>query len=143
MSEEDVERIMVHPLGMICTDGLLLGKPHPRAYGAFPRVLGRYVRKGTVKLEEAVRKMTSYPASVFKLEKRGLLKPGYHADISIFNPDTVIDTATYKEPRKNPRGILHVLVNGRITVKNGIYIGERAGKIIKSKASKQTHTNHT
>jgi N-acyl-D-amino-acid deacylase len=143
MSEEDVERIMVHPLGMICTDGLLLGKPHPRAYGAFPRVLGRYVRKGTVKLEEAVRKMTSYPASVFKLEKRGLLKPGYHADITIFNPDTVIDTATYKEPRKNPRGILHVLVNGRITVKNGIYIGERAGKIIRSKASKQTHTNYT
>jgi len=137
MSEEDVERIMSHPLGMICTDGLLLGTPHPRAYGSFPRVLGRYVRKGSVILEEVVRKMTSYPAYVFKLKKRGMLKTGYHADITIFNADTITDTATYKEPRQYPKGVHYVLVNGRITVKNGKYTGERAGRVLRSKTSKE------
>jgi N-acyl-D-amino-acid deacylase len=133
MSEEDVERLLKHPLGMICTDGLLLGTPHPRAYGAFPRVFGRYVSKGLVKIEEVVRKMTSYPASVFKLEKRGLLKPGFYADITIFDSERIIDTATYKKPRKKPKGIHHVLVNGKITINNGKYLGERAGRVIKSK----------
>ncbi|MCW4049965.1 MAG: D-aminoacylase [Candidatus Bathyarchaeota archaeon] len=132
MSEEDIERIMAHPLGMTCTDGLLLGTPHPRAYGAFPRVLGRYVRKGVVGLEEAVRRMTGYPAQVFRLEKRGLLKTGYHADVTIFDPDTINDTATYIDPRRHPEGIHHVLVNGRITVKDGLFTGARAGHVLRS-----------
>ncbi|MFC1803819.1 amidohydrolase family protein [Thermoproteota archaeon] len=133
MNEEDVERIIAHPLGMICTDGLLLGKPHPRVYGAFPRILGHYVRKSVLRLEEAVRKMTGYPAQVFKLEKRGLIKSGYYADITIFNPNTVQDTATYKEPRKYPEGIHHVIVNGKLTVHDNQFTGERAGKVLMHK----------
>lgn len=132
MSEEDVERIMAHPLGMTCTDGLLLGNPHPRAYGTFPRVLGRYVRKGVLRLEEAVRRMTSYPVRVFKLGKRGLLRPEYHGDVTVFDPETIIDTATYRDPRRHPEGISYVLVNGEITVENGKFTGARAGRVIRA-----------
>jgi N-acyl-D-amino-acid deacylase len=132
MSEEDLERILSHPLGMTCTDGLLLGKPHPRAYGAFPRVLGHYVREKKVqRLEEAVRRMTSYPARVFKLGKRGLILPGYIADLVVFNPKEVLDRSTYEKPRQYPDGIKHVLVSGVISVKNGKYTGQRKGKVIK------------
>jgi N-acyl-D-amino-acid deacylase len=131
MNEEDVERIMSHHLGMICTDGLLLGKPHPRAYGSFPRVIGSYVRKGVLKLEEAIRKMTSYPAQIFKLDKRGQLRLGYYADITVFNPHTIIDKATYQDPRRYPEGIEHVLVNGKFIIKNKEYTDKRNGKILK------------
>jgi N-acyl-D-amino-acid deacylase len=133
MSENDIELIMKHPLGMICTDGLLLGKPHPRAYGAFPRVLGYYIRQREIlSLEEAVMKMTSYPCSVFKLGKRGRIQPGYIADLVVFNPDTIIDYSTYQDPRLHPQGIMHVIVSGAISVKNGRYTGARNGKIIRS-----------
>ena len=132
MSEEDVIRIMKHPLGMICTDGLLLGKPHPRAYGAFPRVLGRYVReKKVLRLEEAVRRITSYPARVFNLGKRGYISPDYIADLVVFDPETVVDKSTYEKPRQFPEGIIHVIVSGKITVRNGTYTGLKNGKIIK------------
>jgi N-acyl-D-amino-acid deacylase len=131
MNEEDVERIMSHHLGMICTDGLLLGKPHPRAYGSFPRVIGYYVRKGVLELEEAIRKMTSYPAQIFKLDKRGQLRLGYYADITVFNPDTIIDRSTYQDPRRYPEGIKHVLVNGEFIIKNNQYTDKRNGKILK------------
>jgi N-acyl-D-amino-acid deacylase len=130
MSEDDVRRIMAHPLGSICTDGLLLGKPHPRAYGAFPRVLGPYVREGTLSLEEAIRKMTGFPARIFNLKKRGKLVAGYCADITVFDPEIVIDKSTFLDPRKHPEGIEYVIVNGVITVQNGEYIGGRAGRII-------------
>jgi N-acyl-D-amino-acid deacylase len=133
MSEADIERIMRHPLGMVCTDGLLLGKPHPRAYGAFPRVLGRYVREQKVLgLEEAVRRMTSYPSSVFKLGKRGRIKEGYIADLAVFNPTSILDSSTYEEPRRFPVGVEYVIVSGVISVKNGKYTGDRNGKIIRS-----------
>jgi N-acyl-D-amino-acid deacylase len=132
MSEEDVVQIIKHPLGMICTDGLLLGKPHPRAYGAFPRVMGRYIREQKVSsLEEAIRRMTSYPSRIFQLGKRGLIVPGYKADLVVFDPETVIDTGTYQEPRRHPLGIQHVLVSGRFIVRDGEYTGKNHGEIIK------------
>lgn len=132
MSEPDVENILAHPYGMICSDGILLGKPHPRVYGAFPRVLGYYVRRGTLRLEEAVRKMTSYPAQTFGLG-RGILRPGLPADITIFDPLRVLDTATYADPRRYPEGIDYVIVNGVLTVQKGKYTGARAGKIHRHK----------
>jgi N-acyl-D-amino-acid deacylase len=134
MSEKDIERIMRHPLGMVCTDGLLLGKPHPRAYGAFPRVLGKYVREQKVlRLEEAVRRMTSYPSRVFNLGKRGYILVGFIADLVIFSPTTILDSSTYEEPRRYPSGIKHVIVSGELSVKNGQYIEIKNGNIIKSR----------
>lgn len=117
---------------LFCTDGIVLGKPHPRAYGSFPRVLGRYVRDGVLELEEAVRKMTSLPAERFGLQGRGVLKTGAHADITIFNPETVIDTGTYEDPIRFPEGIEYVIVNGRVTVDRGVHTGERTGMVLRS-----------
>jgi N-acyl-D-amino-acid deacylase len=129
MSETDVTRIMAHPLGTVCTDGLLLGKPHPRAYGAFPRVLGKYVREGVLRLEDAVRRVTSHPAQIHGLKDRGLVRSGYAADITVFDPKTIEDLSTYKEPRRHPRGITHVMVNGVLTVDDGQHTGARAGRV--------------
>lgn len=118
--EEHVKTFIARPEQNVCTDGLLGGKPHPRVYGAFPRVLGKYVREEKViPLHEAVRKMTGRPASVFGLKDRGLLKEGYAADVVVFDPETVIDRGTYEEPRQYPDGIRHVLVNGRFAVRDG------------------------
>jgi N-acyl-D-amino-acid deacylase len=133
MGEEDVIRIMSHPLGMVCTDGLLLGKPHPRAYGAFPRVLGKYVREGVLRLEDAVRRVTSHPAQIHGIRDRGLIRPGYAADITVFDPKTIEDLSTYKEPRRHPRGITHVMVNGVMTVEDGEHTGARAGRVHRHK----------
>ncbi len=107
MSEEDVRTIMKHPLQMFCTDGLLRpGKPHPRVYGTYPRVLGKYVREErTVTLEEAIRKMTSYPAQRLRLKDRGIIKIGAWADLVIFNPDRIIDRATYEDPVNTRMGL--------------------------------------
>lgn len=129
MSEDDVKRFMADPHGAVCTDGILLGKPHPRAYGAFPRVLGRYVREGVLGLENAVRKMTGLPAQIMGLEGRGVIRAGYKADITVFSPDTVKDTATYADPRRHPVGIVHVIVNGKLTVLDGEHTGLRAGQV--------------
>jgi len=132
MSEDDVRTIMRSPIQMFCTDGIVLGKPHPRAYGSFPRVLGRYVRDGVLPLEEAVRKMTSLPAERFGLHGRGVIQRGAHADLTIFNPETVIDTSTYEDPISFPKGIEYVIVNGRLTVDRGVHTGERAGMVLRS-----------
>ena len=134
MSEEDITRIMAHPLGTVCTDGLLLGKPHPRAYGAFPRVLGKYVRDSVLGLEDAVRRVTSHPAQIFGLQDRGLIRLGYMADVTVFDPKTIEDLSTYKDPRRHPRGITHVMVNGVLTVEDGEHTGARAGRIHRHKA---------
>ena len=140
MDEEDVLRIMRHPLQMVGTDSgasgttgfMRRGKPHPRGYGTYPRVLGKYVREsGTLTLEEAIRKMTSFPAQRFGLQSRGLLKPGMVADIVVFNPDTVIDTATYEEPHQLPKGVEHVIVNGEITVQSSEPQGTLAGRTLR------------
>ena len=131
MSEDDVKRFMADPHGTVCTDGILLGKPHPRAYGAFPRVLGHYVREGVLRLEDAVRKMTSLPAQIIGLEGRGVIRPGFRADITVFSPDTIKDTATYADPRRYPVGVTHVIVNGELTVRDGEHLGVRAGQVHK------------
>lgn len=113
--EEHVKAIMARPETNICTDGLLGGTPHPRTYGAFPRVLGKYAREeGVFPLEEAVRKMTSKPAETFGMKKRGLLAPGCHADVVVFDPATVRDVGTYQDPARHPEGIELVMVNGCI-----------------------------
>ncbi|RLI09768.1 D-aminoacylase, partial [Candidatus Bathyarchaeota archaeon] len=136
MSEEDIRTVMCSPLQMVCTDGIILGKPHPRVYGSFPRVLGRYVRgEGVLGLEEAVRKMTSLPAQRLGLHDRGLLRPGLWADITVFNPDTIIDRATYQDPHQFPEGVEYVVVNGVVTVDGGVHTGARAGRVLRHRAA--------
>jgi N-acyl-D-amino-acid deacylase len=118
--EEHVKNLISRPEMNVCTDGLLGGKPHPRVYGAFPRVLGKYCREEKViPLHEAVRKMTGRPASVFGLKNRGLLKQGFAADVVVFDPETIIDKGTYEEPRQYPDGVRHVFVNGKVAVRDG------------------------
>jgi N-acyl-D-aspartate/D-glutamate deacylase len=139
MDEEDIRRIMKHPLSMVGSDswsvapyGILgVGKPHPRFYGTYPKILGEYVRENkTLSLEEAIRKMTSLPAQKIGLWNRGLLREGTWADIVIFNPDTVKDKATYQDPHQYPEGIEYVLVNGQIVVELGEHTGILTGKIL-------------
>jgi N-acyl-D-amino-acid deacylase len=130
--EGDVQTILRHPLHIACTDGLLGGKPHPRLYGTFPRILGHYCRElGILELPEAIRKMTSAPAARLGLRDRGILRPGMKADLIVFDPDRVIDNSTYDDPRRNPEGILHVFVNGRHTVENGQLLGASAGRVLR------------
>jgi len=135
MDESDVVRIMKHPTTAYITDGILGGsKPHPRVYGSFPRLLGRYVRdQGVVNLEEAVRKMTSATAERLRLKTKGKLVENYDADITVVNMDTVIDNATYENPRQFPTGIDWVLVNGQVVVENGKHTGARPGKTIRTR----------
>lgn len=139
MQEEDVIRIMQHPTSRIETDGDPVsygqGFPHPRSYGAFPRVLARYVRElGVLTLEEAVRKMTSMSADMYNMTERGRLIAGAYADLVVFDPDTVQDNATYIDPHRYPTGIDHVLVNGRFVLKNGALTGEKPGVWIRGPA---------
>jgi N-acyl-D-amino-acid deacylase len=125
MSEENVARGIAHPLLMIGSDSLALasgqgGKPHPRTYGTFPRVLGKYVREeGILSLEDGVRKMTSMAAEKFGLSGRGLLAVGKAADITIFDAATVTDLATFEAPHQYPLGIDYVMVNGQLVVETG------------------------
>jgi len=135
LSEEDVALIMRHPYVMHASDGHItemdVGVPHPRCYGTFPRVLGVYVReKGILTLEEAVRKMTSLPASRIGIADRGILAEGFKADIVIFDPETVADTATFDDPHRYPAGIWHVFVNGVPVVRDGGITGELPGSVI-------------
>src|SRR3990172_9153000 len=134
MDEGDVRRVLAHPLCMIGSDGIPTptGKPHPRLYGTFPRVLGTYVREERLfSLEEGVRKMTSLPASRFGLHDRGELREGLAADIMIFNPDSIADIATYEEPRQYPAGIEYVIVNGEIAAEHGKRTAARAGGLVR------------
>ncbi len=132
MSEGDVKAIMRHPAVNFCSDGIYTGKPHPRLYGSFARVLGRYVREERVlTLEEAVRKMTSLPAQRLGLADRGLIAEGMYADITIFDPQSVIDRATFEVPQQYPEGIRYVIVNGVVTVDNGEHIKALAGRVLR------------
>jgi len=135
LSEPDVLEIMRSPTVSFITDGLLAGKmPHPRVYGTFPRILGRYVREQQVmSWEEAVRKMTSLPAQKLRLKTKGILAKHYDADVVIFDPETVMDRSTYENPRQYPAGIDWVLVNGCVVVKNGKHSGKRPGRTIRSR----------
>jgi N-acyl-D-amino-acid deacylase len=132
-NEENVREIMTHPAHMVGSDGILVGeRPHPRAFGTFPRYLAHYVRElGILTLEQAVRKMTSLPAQRLGLGDRGLVRPGMAADIVCFDPDGVRDTATYEDPRRAPEGIPYVLVNGRVVVDDGDHTGELPGRALR------------
>ena len=136
MSEEDVVRIMQHPVTMVASDGRITefgkGHPHPRVYGTFPRVLGRYVREMKVlDLPTAIHKMSGLPAQVFGIPERGLLKEGYFADLVIFNPDTIQDKATFEAPHQYPVGIDFVIVNGKVVLEEGAFYDLRAGKVLR------------
>jgi N-acyl-D-aspartate/D-glutamate deacylase len=132
MSDEDVERIMRHPLVAIASDSGLLtlgdGVPHPRGYGNNARVLGEYVRtRGVITLQEAIRKMTSLPAEHFRFANRGAIKTGYAADLVVFDPARVADTATFEKPHSYAAGMPYVLVNGVVVVDRGELTGARPG----------------
>ncbi|HEX6629596.1 MAG TPA: D-aminoacylase, partial [Gemmatimonadaceae bacterium] len=136
LDEADVERIMRHPQTMIGSDGRLVqpgeGHPHPRWYGTFPRVLGEYVRERHVlTLPQAVHKMTGQSAARLGLRDRGQIRPGSYADITIFDPATVRDMATFESPHQYPVGIPWVLVNGRVAVDSGKFAGVRAGRVLR------------
>jgi len=136
MSEADVERIMKHPATMIASDGEVpvFGKdaPHPRSYGTFARVLGRYVRdKKLLTLEEAVRKMSSMPAQRVGISDRGILRPGTRADIVVFDPAVIADKATFDKPHQYAVGVSHVLVNGVVVVDDGKVTGARPGRVLR------------
>lgn len=135
LDEGDVRRIMTHPYTMIASDGRLSqpgdGHPHPRAYGTFPRVLGRYVREqGLLSLEQAVHKMTQMPAQRLGLSDRGVLRAGAMADVVVFDARTVVDQSTFTEPHQYPKGIGTVIVNGVVAVENGAPTGARAGTVV-------------
>ena len=136
LDEKDVERIMKHPMTMVGSDGRLTepgaGHPHPRWYGAFPRVLGYYARdREVLKLEEAVRKMTSLSAKRIGLKDRGLVKEGFFADLVVFDPKTIIDKSTFQKPHQYPEGIKHVFVNGEAAIAGGEFRGLRAGRVLR------------
>lgn len=133
MCEEDVIEAMRHPTMCVITDGLLSGgKPHPRTYAAFPRLLARYVReKRVLTLEEAVRKMTSASAQRLRLKQKGLIAQGMDADIVVFDERTILDVNSFASPREHPQGIAYVMVNGVMTVEGGKHTGARSGRTIR------------
>jgi N-acyl-D-aspartate/D-glutamate deacylase len=140
MSEENVRLALQRPWVSLCTDygGQALDGPyareraHPRAFGTMPRVLGFYARELRLfSLEEAVRKMTSLPAQRVGLLDRGLIRPGMMADLTVFDPKTVRDTATFEDPGRYPIGIRWVIVNGQVTLDDGVLTAARAGRFVR------------
>ncbi|MFN3839477.1 MAG: N-acyl-D-amino-acid deacylase family protein [Cyclobacteriaceae bacterium] len=140
MSEENIKRQIALPYVSFgsdaespATEGIFLKtNTHPRAYGNFARLLGKYVRdEKVISLEEAIRKLTSLPASNLKIQKRGLLKPGYYADIAIFNPEKVQDHATFEKPHQYATGMVHVFVNGTQVLQDGEHTGARPGRVVR------------
>jgi len=139
-SIENVAKVLAHPLVMIGSDSIPLfsgdgpkhGKPHPRGYGTFPRVLAEYARERRLfSLETAVHKMTGMPAARLRLKDRGLLREGYAADVTVFDPALVKDEATYADPHRYPAGIPYVVVNGVVTVEAGQMRGPGAGRVLR------------
>ncbi len=134
-SEDVVCKIMQQTYVNVCTDGLLGGKPHPRAYGTYPRILGRYVREqNLISLEEAVRKMSGLAAETFQLRRYGRIEDGAQANLVVFNPHQVIDRATFADSRQYPEGIEHVIVEGELAVRYGEMYLPGHGKAVKFKA---------
>lgn len=134
MSETDIEANLRHPKVMVGSDGIpnLTGKPHPRLYGTFPRILGEYVRdRGVIPLEEAVRRMTSLSCERFGLAERGRIREGWWADLVLFDAASVSDTATYEDPMQEPAGVRVVVVNGRIAYRDGHHTGVGAGRLLR------------
>ena len=140
MSEENVKRQIKLPWVSFCSDegsfapeGVFLrSNPHPRAYGSFARLLGKYVRQEKViTLTEAIRRLTSLPAENLKLDRRGKLKKGYYADVVVFDPETIIDHATFEKPHQYATGMVHVFVNGTQVLKDGKHTGAKPGRVVR------------
>jgi N-acyl-D-amino-acid deacylase len=135
MNEKDLVHFMQYPFNMPAADGGVSngkGMPHPRGYGTNARVLAKYVREEKViKLEEAVRRMTSLPARKFGLKERGLLMEGMKADILVFDENTIQDLSVYEKPHQYTQGISYVLVNGKIVIDQGRHNGVKSGRPIK------------
>ena len=147
MSEDDVVRILRHPATMIASDGevVVFGKdaPHPRSYGTFARVLAVYVReKKVLTLEEAIRKMTSFPASRVGLTDRGLLRPGMKADVVIFDPQRIVDRATFEKPHQYAEGVSVLLVNGIPVVDGGKVTGAKPGRVLRKESRPTLRASH-
>ncbi len=134
IDESDIETNLRHPRMMVGSDGIpdLSGKPHPRLFGTFPRILAEYVRKrGVLTLEESVRRMTSLSCERFGLHERGLIREGFHADLVLFDPARIRDVATYDDPKREPEGVHAVIVNGQLAYRDGRHTGARAGKLLR------------
>jgi len=140
MAEENVKKKIALPWVSFCSDAgapaaegvFLLSNPHPRAYGSFVRVLGKYVREEKViSLGEAVRRLSAFPADNLGLRQRGRLEPGYFADVVVFDPATVSDNATFQEPHQYATGMIHVFVNGTQVVKDGEHTGAKPGRVVR------------
>ena len=140
MSEENIKLQLRQPWIKIATDacgydpawGKSLGPTHPRSYGSYPRVLGQYVREeGVIPLEDAIRKMTSAVANRLGIQKRGLLREGYYADVVLFDPATIGDRATFADSHQLSVGIHHVWVNGVLVLANGLHTGATPGRIVR------------
>ncbi|MCW5555378.1 MAG: D-aminoacylase [Verrucomicrobiae bacterium] len=140
MSEDNVRKQLRLPWvsfnsdsASLATEGVFLkSNPHPRAYGNFARLLGKYVREEKlIPLEEAIRRLTSFPAETFKLDRRGALQPGYYADIVVFDPKTIQDHATYAQPHQYATGVAHVFVNGVQVLKDGEHTGAKPGQVVR------------
>ncbi|RLE54416.1 MAG: N-acyl-D-aspartate/D-glutamate deacylase, partial [Candidatus Methanomethylicota archaeon] len=156
-NEDDIRRVLLHPSSMIGSDGYALapygvlgqGRMHPRSYGTFPMVIRKYVKGASrsdlmydegikiLSLEEAIRKMTSLPAQKFGLLNRGIIRPGFWADIVIFSLKEISDTGTYLKPYQYPVGIKYVIVNGEIVIIEGEHTGKNAGRVLRHQAFKQ------
>lgn len=137
INEDNLEKIYRHPCCMVGSDGLFAGVnpvTHPRAFGTFPRYLGRFIReKKVLPLPEAIRRLTGMAAERYHVPERGFLKDGYVADVTVFNPDTVIDRATYEKPNLENEGIELVIVNGEIRVRHGVLEGKSNGQFLTRK----------
>jgi N-acyl-D-amino-acid deacylase len=140
MSEDNLKKFLALPYCMVGSDSSARsfdgptrkGKPHPRGYGTFPRFIARYVNEyGIMGLSEAIHKMTSLPAETFRLKKRGSIKEGMYADIVIFDPESIIDRATFDNPYQRSSGIFHVFVNGVPVIREGKFAGNFPGRILK------------
>ena len=139
MTEQNMVKILKLPYSSIGSDSAVrapdgplgTGKPHPRVYGCFPRVLQLVREKNIMTIEEAVQKMSAAPANAAGISDRGIIRVGAFADIVVFDPDKVADTATYTEPHSFSVGIQHVIVNGVVAVRGGEITGARAGKVLK------------
>jgi N-acyl-D-amino-acid deacylase len=140
MSEDNIRKQVQLPWVSFGSDAesmapegpFIKSNPHPRAYGNFSRLLGRYVREqGLVPLEEAIRRLTSFPAENLKIKERGSLKPGYFADIAVFDPASIIDHATFAEPHQYSTGMVHVFVNGAQVLKDGEHTGALPGRVVR------------
>jgi N-acyl-D-aspartate/D-glutamate deacylase len=136
MSDADIDAFLMHPKASVSSDGDLVefgkGFPHPRSYGAYPRVLGRYVReRGLLSLEQAVAKMTSRPADDLRIRDRGRIRTGAFADIVVFDQERITDQATFDRPHQFSEGIVHLLVNGAAVMNGGSLTGRLPGRVLR------------